>query len=415
MLKQRFLNLIGNKSFSNGIWLYALQFFNLVVPLLTLPYITRILGKESYGIFSIALNIVTYLQVFVEYGFGMSATRKVAIGGRKDLNHTFTAVVCSRFVLLLLSILISLAYIFINKNNTTLCISFAILIICLFGYCIQMNWAFQGMQEMKYISIVNVLGRSVSTLLIFVFVKKAEDIYLYSLLYSASPFLSGLVGLLIAKIRYSLKFVKITFEDIINELKDGFYIFTTQLSAKVFGMIGITFLGIYTASSEVGVFSAIQKIPNILILLWSPIAQIIYPIASKKFKYDFSSGYNYVMKTRRRVLPIFIAIAVIIGLFAETVVSVLFGQEYSAHFVWLYPLLCWLLVAIDNNFWGVQILLGSSHDREYGKAFNIGVAVTVLLNFVLIRCFNGFGAACAPLFSEIVLNILLRREAKSII
>ena len=70
--------LLLKKSVQNGAWIYALQFFNIVVPLLTLPYITRVLGSSMYGTFSTALNIVSYLQVVVEYGFIMSATREVA-------------------------------------------------------------------------------------------------------------------------------------------------------------------------------------------------------------------------------------------------------------------------------------------------------------------------------------------------
>ena len=75
----RIKELIQRKSVKNGAWMYALQFFNFVVPLLTLPYITRILGSSLYGVFSIALNIVGYLQIAVEYGFGLSASRNVAI------------------------------------------------------------------------------------------------------------------------------------------------------------------------------------------------------------------------------------------------------------------------------------------------------------------------------------------------
>ena len=98
-IKKYLHKIVSSKSVANGMWLYALQFFNLVVPLLTLPYITRILGAESYGTFSIALNVITYLQVVVEYGFGMSATRKVAIEGKKNLNRTFTAVIFGRSIL----------------------------------------------------------------------------------------------------------------------------------------------------------------------------------------------------------------------------------------------------------------------------------------------------------------------------
>lgn len=406
---------LSNKSIKNGIWLYALQFFNLVVPLLTLPYITRILGSAAYGTFSIALNVITYLQVVVEYGFGMSATRKVAIKKRENLDKTFTTVILGRLVLLLCSIFIAGLYMLINRENQALCISFIILLICLLGYCVQMNWVFQGLQEMKYISIVNVLGRSISTGLIFAFVKNADDIFVYSFLYSVSPFLSGFIGLFIAQNRYKLKLVKVSFHDVMGELKDGFYVFTTQLSSKVFGAIGITFLGIFATSSIVGAYSAIQKIPNILILLWAPIAQIIYPIASSKFNVEFSTGYSFVKRIRKQIMPLFVVVAVGIGMFAQYVVRILFGSEYATFYMWLYPLLAWLLVAIDNNFWGIQLLLGSGHDKEYGRAFNISVVITIIVNFLLIYLFSGSGASFAPLLSEIVLNLLLRKEAAPII
>lgn len=412
---QKLKELLHRKSVQNGAWMYALQFFNMVVPLLTLPYITRVLGSSMYGTFSTALNIVSYLQVVVEYGFIMSATRKVAINGTKDLNKTFTIVVLGRVLLLGACILISLGYIFLNIKNKSLCFSFLILLICLLGVCVQMNWLFQGMQEMKYISIVNVIARSVSTALIFIFVKSTSDLYLYCLLYSVSPFLSGFIGLFLAKKKYALHFIKIRFKDVVEELKDGFYVFTTQLSAKVFGAIGITFLGIFASSSVVGIYSAIQKIPNLLILLWSPIDQVIYPITSKHYKNSFDEGQKFVKRARKKILPLFIVMAIIIAILSKPIVQILYGSEYSPFFYWLLPLLAWLIFSIDNNFWGVQNLLGSGHDKEYGEAFQIGVVATIVLNLLFIWLWGGMGAAVAPLVSELVLNILLRWKTSTIV
>ena len=412
---QKIKELLHKKSVQNGAWMYALQFFNMVVPLLTLPYITRVLGSSMYGMFSTALNIVSYLQVVVEYGFIMSATRKVAINGKRDLNKTFTTVVFGRVLLLGICVLVSLGYIFLHIKNKILCLSFIILLICLLGVCFQMNWLFQGLQEMKCISIVNVVARSMSTVLIFIFVKSSSDLYLYCLLYSVSPFLSGFIGLILAKRKYSLKFVKLRFKDVLCELKDGFYVFTTQLSAKVFGAIGITFLSIFASSSIVGIYSAIQKIPNVMILLWTPIDQVIYPITSKHYKNSFFEGQNFVKWARKKILPVFIVIAMIIGVFSKPIVLILYGREYSPFFYWLLPLLVWLIVSIDNNFWGVQNLLGSGHDKEYGEAFQIGVIATIVLNLLLILLFGGMGAAIAPHLSELVLNMLLRLKTFDIV
>lgn len=407
--------IIAEKSVSNGLWLYALQFVNLIIPLLTLPYITRVLGADSYGTFSIALNIIAYCQVVVEYGFGMSATRKVVTcSNNKELNSIYTAVLWSRCCLFGSCIIIGLGYILANELNPQLCYSFLILLICLLGYVVQMNWVFQGKEDMKYIAVVNVLARIISTILIFFFVKETSDLLLYCFLYAVSPLLSGCTGLMIAKRRYGLHLIKIRWENIWNELKDGFYVFTTQLNSKVFGAIGVTFLGVYASSYIVGVYSAIQKIPNILVLLWAPVAQILYPTVSKKFAGGFEKGYSYVIHIRKKVLCVFGGTAGVVCLLAKPIISIYLGNEYVSYYIWLYPLILWLIISIDNNLFGIQILLGSHHDKEYGRAFTVGVIATIVLNWILIVVFSADGAAIAPLISEGVLNLALRREVAAI-
>ncbi len=398
---------IKKKSVKNGIWMYLLQFFNMVVPLLTIPYITRILGAEKYGVFSIALNVITYLQVIVEYGFGMSATRKVALHGREGLSKTFSAVIVSRFILLVFCTLFAFIYCFLNRDNTDLCYSLWCLFICLFGYCFQMNWLFQGMQEMQYISVVNIVARLISVILIFAFVRNLSDIYKYCILYAISPFLSGIMGFIISKKRFEIHYQIVSILDVWKELKDGFYVFTTQLSSKVFGIVGITFLGIYASQYIVGIYSAIQKITNVMILCWMPISQVMYPITSKYMQISFTDGCQFVNKIRKIVLPLFAAISVLFAIFSKQIVTISFGEGYAQYSYWLIPLLIWVIVAISNNFWGIQILLGSGNDSIYGKCFQFGVVITILLNYVLVYFFKGTGAAVAPVLSEIILSVLL--------
>lgn len=401
--------ILHNKNIKNGMWLYLLQVFNTIIPLLTIPYITRVLGRGEYGTFSIALNIIGYLQVLVEYGFGMSATREVAISNKdKDVLSTiFTGVLFSRFLLMVLGAIISVVYILVTGADTTLRSCLTIMLICLVGYCFQQNWLFQGMQEMKYISIINILARTISTILIFALVKTEKDLMLYCLLYTVSPLLSGIVGLGIAIYRYRIRLMRISLDLILEKLKTGWYVFTTQLSAKVFGAIGVTFLGIFSSNVEVGMFSAIQKIPSIMMLAWSPISQVIYPVVSQKMSVSFAEGERFVSKMRKIFLTFFILVAFIIAVFSKTVVSVAFGMEYTEKYYWIIPLLLWTVLSIANNFMGIQTLLSSNHDKEYSICFQISVIFTVFVNFVLVYYFGGNGAALAPMLAELVLSITL--------
>ena len=408
-------NLLKHKALKNGLWMYLLQFFNSVIPLLTLPYITRVLGASKYGVFSIALNLVLYMQVIVEYGFGMSATRKVALDNtRQGINRIFSGVIFTRLILFLLCFMVSIIYAFIQKGNREQYLSLFILEICLVGYSTQVNWLFQGLQEMKFISLVNIIARTVSVIFIFVFVRDSSDLLLYCFFYAVSPSVSGLLGCLLAIIRYKIKILKPTKEIIVGELKDGWYVFTTQLSSKVFGAIGITLLALFADEHEVGVYSAIQKITNVIILLWGPISQVMYPISSKKICDNYEDGVKFVNRMRMIFLPIFTCIALAIGSLSKIIVLIAFGPEYANKYYWLIPLLVWAIIAIVNNFSGIQILLGSGHDKEYSKCFQISVVCTVLINLFLVYFYKGDGCAIAPMLSEGILFILLTISLKRI-
>lgn len=410
--------ILSNKILKNGVWLYFLQIFNTVLPLITLPYITRVLSVSQYGVFSIALNLVVYLQVIVEYGFDMSATRKVSLmndnNDVKKYNEIFTSVLLSRLLLLLVSFGIVLVYILLNGGNQIQNLALLMLFLSVVGSFLQQNWLFQGLQEMKYISIVNMISRTISVILIFTLVKKPSDLLLYCFLYSISPIISGVLGIIIAKRNFDIKLVKLTLSKLIIELKDGWYVFTTSLSGKIFGAIGITFLGIFSEEEIVGTYSAIQKIPSMLLLMWMPIGQVLYPIVSRKMKNSFDEGKHFVYKSRRIIMPFFIIIVILISIFSKDIVSLAFGEQYIEYSYWIIPLSMWMIFAINNNFLGIQILLGSGKDKEYSQCFQIGVVFTIILNFIFIYFFQGNGASWAPLISEVLLSIMLIRKIKKI-
>lgn len=409
-------NILKKNYVKNGAWLYLLQIFNTVVPLLTLPYVTRILGAEQYGTFSIAINIIGYYQVIVEYGFSMSATRKVALSEKTEnsLSKIFTTVFFSRVILLMVCVFITGGYVLISKGQLSQCLCLMILMITLLGNCIQLNWLFQGMQQMRYITIVSVISRLITVALTFCLVKEAKDIYLYCLLYAVSPVISGMLGIVFAKKSFRIHLVKITIGDIYEEMKMGWYVFTTQLSSKVFGAIGITFLGVFASNKEVGIYSAIQKIPNIMILAWTPITQVLYPISSQKFHETFEIGEKFVGKTKRIFIPFFVGLTVVTSLMSKEIVGIAFGKEYAERFYWIIPMLLWMNVAIYNNFTGIQTLLAGGYDREYSKCFQIGVMITITINFILVYLFRGDGACIAPLLSELMLGIMLKNEVKKV-
>ena len=255
------LNLIRNKIIQNGWWLYLALFFNTAFPLLTLPYVSRILGASGYGVFATVLNIMTYCQTFIEYGFNLSATRKIALikHNRRELNSTFSVVICTKCILMLISIVCIFLYVSLFNISYEIIKCYVIMTIFLLGICLQQNWLFQGLEDVKYISLINIIIRLIFTACVFIFVKTHHDIYIYCFLYAIVSLINGILGTIIAMSKYKICVIRISINDIMNAIKNGFNIFTVQLSSKIFSSIGITFLIFFTSSKDVGIYSAIQK------------------------------------------------------------------------------------------------------------------------------------------------------------
>ncbi|WP_026660941.1 flippase [Butyrivibrio sp. AC2005] len=412
------LKRFDDRVYKNGVWLYLLQLANTVLPIITIPYITRIMGPSNYGTFSFAINIVGYLQTVIEYGFGMSASRKIVLlSKQEDRNGAiklFSAVVYSRIIffficgLFITFFMMTIPMEGIYKN----CI--CILFLGMAGYCLQQNWFFQGIQEMQYIAIICIFSRTISVVMIFLLIRKSEDILLYSVLYSVSPVINGILGTFIAIKKYKMRFIAIRLRDIAGEIRAGWNVFSTQMSSKIFGGIGITFLGMMSSSYDVGIYAAIQKIPNVVMLCWAPISQVLYPISSELVTDSFVKGKKKLLGLRRVILMFFIVITVCIAFFSKQIIILVLGVEYRDYYFLSFPLLMWVIAGINNNFLGIQLLLGGGFDAEYSYCFQISVVLTVIFNYVLIKLYGIIGAAIAPLISECILTILLKFRISSI-
>lgn len=409
------MNKIRNsKLLRNGMWLFVLQVFNTVVPMITLPYVTRILGASGYGDFSLALNWVLYFQVIVEYGFGYWGARKVATNGKEQLQNTFSKIITARIVLLVFSFMaMCIIYAFSGKEiSHFICMS--ILFIMVLGVTFQLTWLFQGMQDMKFITIINAVSRTILVILIFVLVKHTGDVYLYCFLYSCTYILSAVIGLYMANKMYGLKVRLCNFYDIKCSLIDAWPLFISQAMSKVLSGFGVTVLGIMATSSAVGIYSAVYKIPYTMALFFNPISQAIYPDISVAFSRSREIGYKRVKKIATLVVPLFAGAAFVIAIFHHTIVLLLFGGEYANSSFILIPLAIWFVLSVINNFLGIQILVASGHQKEYSNAFLVSAICSIFLYVVLGKMMGLNGIALSTCIAEFLLTILLFFNVKKV-
>ena len=413
-MRNKIIDLFKSKMLTNSIWLIVLQVFNTVIPLVTLPYITRVLGTENYGFFSLALNWITYFQVVVEYGFGFTGARKVSIEGDANLQELYSRIITARLLLL------SGAYVIMNIISVILrveseqYISMNILFLMILGIAFQLTWLFQGKQDMTLTTIVNAISRLMSVVFFFLFVKKSEHLYIYSVCYAITFILSAFLGVMLARKKYGLKIRLCKVTEAFAEIKDGWYLFISQAMAKIFSGIGITILGIVATSSVVGIYSAIYKIPYIMVLFFSPIGQAIYPHISIKFSQSFEAGKKTIFSIARLIVPLFAIVGMLIILLRQPIIMLAFGNEYLDYAIIIIPLVFWMLFSVINNFLGVQFLVASGKQEIYSKAFTISSVITVGLNLILGLVYGIYGISIAAPAGEFVLTILLSVQISKI-
>ena len=398
---------LQSKVVKNSIWLLILQVFNTVIPLITLPYITRVLGSSEYGVFSLALNWVTYFQVLVEYGFGFTGAKKVSVNNNLDLQELYSRIITARIVLMLLSFFLITGISFATRTSKEQYTCMCILFIVIVGVAFQLTWLFQGKQNMRVITIINAVARTTSVLLVFLIVKSPKHLFLYCACYSTTFIFSAGAGLLYAKKEYGLKIKLCSIKDAFSEIIDGWYLFISQAMAKVFSGIGITVLGAVAASNVVGIYSALYKIPLVLILFFTPISQALYPHISVRFADSFESGRNTVKKTASYVVAIFAILGIIIILLRDKVIHIAFGADYLGYSVIVIPLTVWMILSILNNFLGIQYLVASDNQKRYSIAFTKGMIITVAANIILGIMYSIYGVAVAAPVGEMALTVFL--------
>ena len=410
--------IIGSKIVKNGVWLTILQIVNTIVPIITIPYITRILGAEEYGVFSIALNWILYFQVFVEFGFGLNGSRKTALLGEKNkkgLNNLYNNIISSRIILALISFAILNIIALISGFSIKIYICMCFLFLMVIGTTFQLTWLFQGMQDMKFITIVNVVSRIISFSLIFLLVKTSKQLYLYCLLYSITLLVSSCISIIIAHRKYHLKFKFSSIKEIKKEIRDGKYLFASSAMIKIFGGFGTTILGIMSTNHITGVYSAIYKIPYILTLFFTPISQVIYPYISSKMNNDFYKGLSVLKKIAFPIFLVFFIFSIIVIVFRNLIVDIMFGKEFIDYSIIIIPLVIQFLFAIINNFIGIQTLVASGNQKEYTNSLVIGCIAIVVLNILLCKLYDIYGISLAAMISELILTISLYINYKKII
>ena len=268
----------------NYIALSILQGANFIIPLIILPYLVRTLGAETFGLVMFAQAFILYFNVIVDYGFSLSGVREVAIH-RDDidkLEEIFNSIMTIKLLLVLLSFFIMLGIIFefdqFSNEHKLYIYTFGWVI----GQALFPIWFFQGIEKMKYITILKISAQLMSLLAIVVFVNSSNDYLLVPLLNSFGFMIVGIVSIAIIMKEFNFRF----FIPKSNILKKYFiessHFFLSRAAVSVYTSSNAFVLGLFTNNTLVGYYSIAEKLYIALQALYMPIVNVLYPYVSKE-------------------------------------------------------------------------------------------------------------------------------------
>ena len=389
----------------NYIYNLIYQVVVLILPLITAPYISRVLGAENIGIYSYTISIVTYFILFGSLGIAIYGQREIAYlqGKPGEYSKTFWEIVILRFITISISMII---FYFTFVQNGQYAVYYRILLLELFATCLDISWFFQGLEEFKKTVVRNTIVKIISIVCIFTFVKTSNDLFKYFIIYVGSTII-GNVSLWLYLPRY-LKRIDAKRLNVFRHLKATFVLFIPQIAVQIYTVLDKVMIGtIIVDKSEVGFYEQSQKIIKMLLTIVTSLGTVMVPRMAntfingdnKKIQEYLKRSFNYVF---------FISIPMIFGVIAiaDNFVPLFFGEGYEKVIILMSVISPILLIIGLSNVIGTQYLLPTKRQKEYTISVIIGAIVNFCINMILIKKYGALGASIGTVLAEMVVTII---------
>lgn len=389
--------------------LSVLQILNNILPLVTMPYLVKVLGPAKYGLISYAQALVQYFVALTNYGFDLTATREISIhrDDIKKVSQIFCTVFVIKIIFMIISLIILLAITFsfsiLRSDWYIYLMTFGMVV----GDVLFPYWFFQGVEKMKYITIINAFSKIIFTIGVFVFIKNENDYLLVPILYNIGFLISGLWSLCIIFKHFGLIIRFPSYQDIVTQLKDGWHVFVSTTGISLNTYTTIIILGIFTNNTCVGYYSAGEKLIRAIQRMVLPIQQAVFPYFNRIAMVDGEGSYVFLRKLTISTGGLTLSIVALLLIFSNLIISMLFGQGFSES-LWVFRILS-LIVFFSalGSIFGIQAMLSFNYKREFVIIIFLGFFLNVFLSVVLSLAYQHIGAAIAVLLTEAIICMSL--------
>jgi len=360
--------------FTNISYLSLLQVFNLIIPLISYPYLIRVVGADKYGQVVFAQAVVSYFSMAINFGFNISATKDIAINKNNTIriSKIVSSVYLIKLILWIISfiIVISINYILKSKFED------AMLLIYSFGATFYEllfpQYYFQGSERMKFISILNIVSRVLVLTLFFIVIKHESDYILIPIINAIGFTISGISSIIILRRVENINFHLPEKEYILKLLRESVPLFLSRFVSFFKDKTNVIFLGAFVSMRDVAFYDLIAKLLNVTLSVFYSVSQALFPKFTRHFKLNEFYAINIA------VFFMGVCIYIVLGIFLPDIVDILKGGlVYINSLFWIFGLM--LLFAPLSSMYGVVI-----NSKGLTSKFFKNVLISSIFYFLLL-------------------------------
>ena len=391
----------------------AYQILVIILPLITAPYVSRVLGADGLGTYSYIFSIVTYFGLFGMLGIANHGNRSVALvrDNRQKVSEAFSNTyiiqLCTTVIALLLYFLF--IYCWFSGDKTIAYIESIIVL----SYVLDITWFFFGLEQFAVTVTRNAIIKIATVVAIFIFVRSREDLWIYALIMSCGMLFSQIY--LWLRIRKYADFCKPSWSQVKSNIKPVLMLFIPAIAYSIYKLLDKVMLCAMSSMSQVGLFDNAEKIINIPSSLITAFGTVMMPRITVLLGTGDEHRISYLNKISVRYFTLLV-VGAAFGL--AGICNVLAPVYFGSEFVGSAPIIAGLGFSLIFVTWAnvirTQYLIPNKLDKPYVISSVIGALANLAVNIILIPKFAGIGAMIGTIIAEFtvffVQLILVRRS-----
>lgn len=405
MLKEKLQKFWGNKNAktvaSNFAWLSVLQIAGYIFPLITMPYLARVIGVDGFGKIAFASAVISWIQTIADWGFNYTATRDIAQNrdNPKIVSKIFSNVLWSRLLLVICSffVLILLICIVSSFRNNYKIILVTFLMIP--GHVLFPDWFFQALEKMKYTTIFNLFIKFLFTLLVFICIDERDDYIYQPLFVSIGYAICGVFSMWLIFGKWGYILLRPQFISIKSTIKNSFDVFINNLMPNLYNSFSVMLLGSCYGASANGIFEGGNKFISIAYQFHNVLSRAFFPYLSRQTdKVNLFAKLNMITGS---------IIALTLFIMSPLIVNIMLAPEFAESVIVLRIFAVSMFFMLLSNTYGTNYLIIIHEEKKLRNITICCSLIGLLLSYPLVKYYSYIGATLTVFISRMLLGIFI--------